>query len=76
MGTILNCGITTKKIMPKNKIHFEISERKMILRLFDVIFFFGSLYLVGNDLNYLEVAVTNGYWALFFGGLPQCFGLF
>jgi hypothetical protein len=52
--------------MPKNKIHFEISERKMI-RLFDVIFvlfqfIFGRSFF---DFEYLEVAVTNVYWALF-----------
>jgi hypothetical protein len=41
MGTKVKSElINTKKIMPKNKIHFEISERKMILRLFDVIFLF------------------------------------
>lgn len=62
--------------MPKNKIHFEISERKMILRLFDVIFVLGSLYLVGTffDFEYLEAAVTNGYWAIFLVVYLSVFG--
>jgi hypothetical protein len=45
MGTKVIAGIITKKIMPKNKIHFEISERKMILRLFDVISLFCLVYI-------------------------------
>jgi exopolysaccharide biosynthesis polyprenyl glycosylphosphotransferase len=54
--------------MPKKKIHFEISERKMILRLFDVVFVLVALYFVGIffDLDYLKAVVTNGYFAFFF----------
>ena len=42
--------------MSKNKIHFEISERKTILYLFDIVFVVTALYLVGNlfDLEYLQ----------------------
>ncbi|MGO4819465.1 exopolysaccharide biosynthesis polyprenyl glycosylphosphotransferase [Flavobacterium sp. W22_SRS_FP1] len=49
--------------MFKNKIHFEVSERKMILRLFDVFFALVGLYFVGNGLglNYLQAAVSNFY---------------
>ncbi len=49
--------------MFKNKIHFEVSERKMILRLFDVFFALVGLYVVGNGLglNYLQAAVSNFY---------------
>jgi exopolysaccharide biosynthesis polyprenyl glycosylphosphotransferase len=49
--------------MLKSKIHFEISERKMILRLFDVFFALSALYLIGNGLevNYLQAAVSNFY---------------
>ncbi|MFA9188020.1 exopolysaccharide biosynthesis polyprenyl glycosylphosphotransferase [Flavobacterium sp. FBOR7N2.3] len=47
--------------MPKNKIHFEISERKMILHLVDVFCVVTSLYTVGAffDLEYLKSAVSN-----------------
>ncbi len=48
--------------MPKNKIHFEISERKMMLHLIDVFCVVLALYSVGCffELTYLKSAVTNG----------------
>ncbi|MEZ7503830.1 sugar transferase [Flavobacterium sp. Arc2] len=54
-------------MMPKKKIHFEISERKMILRLFDVVFVLVAVYGVGHffDLNYLEASVSIGYYVVF-----------
>jgi hypothetical protein len=53
--------------MTKKKMHFEISERKMILRLFDVLFVLLVLYAIGHffDLDYLEAAVTNRYRCFF-----------
>jgi hypothetical protein len=52
--------------MPKENA-FEISERKMILRLFDVLLFYSfSMRLDIFDLDYLEAAVTNRYRVLFF----------
>ena len=41
-----------------NKIHFEVSERKVLLRIFDVVFVFIALYSVGHflDFEYLKVA--------------------
>jgi hypothetical protein len=44
--------------MPKKKMHFEISERKMILRLFDVLLFY-SFSMRLDDLDYLEAAVIG-----------------
>ena len=54
--------------MLKKKMHFEISERKMILRVFDVLFVLLVLYAIGHffDLDYLEAAVTNRYRGIFF----------
>lgn len=48
------------------KIHFEVSERKVLLRLFDVIFVFLALYVVGRsfDLQYLESSVENYDYAI------------
>lgn len=48
-------------------MHFEISERKMILYLFDIVFVLVALYLAGNifDLDYLKFAIGNFYWVLF-----------
>ncbi|MEL1240171.1 exopolysaccharide biosynthesis polyprenyl glycosylphosphotransferase [Flavobacterium flavipallidum] len=47
--------------MPKNKIHFEISERKLMLHLIDVISIVLALYVVGHffNLEYLKSAVSN-----------------
>ncbi|TRX20808.1 exopolysaccharide biosynthesis polyprenyl glycosylphosphotransferase [Flavobacterium franklandianum] len=49
-----------------NKIHFEVSERKVLLRVFDVTFVFVAIYLVGHslDLQYLESSVSNYYYAI------------
>ena len=49
-----------------NKIHFEVSERKVLLRGFDVTFVLLSLHLVGFFLNvvYLESSTSHFYYAL------------
>ena len=48
--------------MNKNgKIHFEVSERKILLRIFDVVFVLLALYFVGKllDLEYLETSTSQ-----------------
>lgn len=52
-----------------NKIHFEVSERKVLLRFFDVIFVFASLFFVGQtfDLQYLESSVSNSSYIVVLG---------
>lgn len=47
-----------------NKIHFEVSERKVLLRAFDVFFVLVSVFLVGQtfDLQYLESSITDSYY--------------
>ena len=52
-----------------DKIHFEISERKMILRVFDIVAVLGSLFIIGTyfELDYLIAATTNWYWAIILG---------
>ena len=59
-----------------NKIHFEISERKMILRVFDVFFVFVFLILIGNyfDVDYLVRVTNTWYWMLFLGVYLNFFG--
>ncbi|MDI1256443.1 MAG: sugar transferase [Flavobacterium sp.] len=54
---------------PISKIHFEISERKILLRIFDVIFVFMSLFMVDKLLNfkYLDFSSNNIYWILVLG---------
>ena len=53
----------------KKKIHFEVSERKVLLRLFDVLFVLLSLYLVGIVFNfdYFAITPTNFYWTIVLG---------
>ncbi len=50
-------------------IHFEVSERKILLRLFDVISVLVSLYLVGIvfKFNYFNISSTNFYWTIVLG---------
>ena len=50
-------------------IHFEVSERKILLRIFDVIFVLLSLYLVGItfQFNYFNISETNFYWTIVLG---------
>ena len=59
-----------------DKIHFEISERKMILRIFDVFFVFGSLFFIGNVFNfdYLIMSTNNLYWMIVLGVYINLFG--
>ena len=51
------------------EIHFEISERKILLRIFDVIFVLFFLYLVGVifRFNYFIISTTNFYWTIVLG---------
>lgn len=50
-------------------IHFEVSERKILLRIFDVISVLLSLYLVGIvfKFNYFNISTTNFYWTIVLG---------
>lgn len=50
-------------------IHFEVSERKVLLRIFDVISVLLSLYLVGIafNFNYFNISSTNFYWTIVLG---------
>ena len=53
----------------KKKIHFEVSERKILLRIFDVLFVLLSLYLVGIVFNfdYFSITPSNFYWTIVLG---------
>lgn len=48
----------------QRKIHFEISERKILLRTFDVLFIIGSVFLVASltDLKYFSHLESNLMW--------------
>ena len=51
------------------KIHFEVSERKVLLRFFDVLFVLAALRICGTilDLKYLYMTSTDINYALFLG---------
>ena len=50
-------------------IHFEVSERKILLRIFDVISVLFALYFVGIvfKFNYFNISATNFYWTIVLG---------
>ena len=66
----------------KNRIHFEVSERKILLRAFDVIFVLLALFFVGKILNldYLEDSTSNLYnaivFALYLNGIGTIFEMY
>ncbi|AWG21481.1 sugar transferase [Flavobacterium faecale] len=63
--------------MYKDKIHFEISERKAILHLFDVFFVILALYLVGTyfDARYLKEVVATKSCLLLLVAYLNVFGI-
>jgi len=48
----------------KNRVHFEISERKILLRIVDVLTVLVALYVVGIvfSFTYFQFSTTNFYW--------------
>jgi exopolysaccharide biosynthesis polyprenyl glycosylphosphotransferase len=50
----------------KSNIHFDISERKILLRIFDIISVLGMLYLVGIifDFDYFKFRTENWFWSI------------
>lgn len=50
----------------KGKIHFEISERKILLRVFDVIFVLGTLHLISHNFkfDYFSIKEDSYYWTI------------
>ncbi len=53
-------------MIKQKKIHFEVSERKILLRLLDLIWVFSALFLIGNlsYFDYFEISSTNFHWTL------------
>lgn len=66
------------------KIHFEISERKILLRVFDVLFVLGTLYFLSSSFHfdYFKLSIHNYYWTfvlafyiLLFGTIFEMYNL-
>lgn len=60
----------------KKKIHLEISERKILLRIIDVIFVLFALYIVGEtfSFSYFYLNTSNFYWTIVLGVYLSFFG--
>lgn len=60
----------------QKKIHFEISERKILLKLFDIIVVLTSLYFIGSffDFKYFSFSTTNFYWVIVLAVYLYLFG--
>lgn len=58
------------------KIHFEVSERKILLKIFDVIFVLTSLYAISSifEFNYFTFSTTNYYWTIVLAIYINVFG--
>ena len=52
-----------------NKIHFEVSERKVLLRIFDVVFVWLAIHFMGHllDLEYLKLSTNHMVYVLSLG---------
>jgi exopolysaccharide biosynthesis polyprenyl glycosylphosphotransferase len=69
--------------MNKNgKIHFEVSERKVLLRVFDVVFVLLALHFIGKifELQYLEASTSHFscylILALYINGIGTIFEMY
>jgi exopolysaccharide biosynthesis polyprenyl glycosylphosphotransferase len=51
------------------KMHFEVSERKILLRIFDVLFVLLALYIIGEifEFGYFQISSSNFYWTIILG---------
>ncbi|XCF07761.1 sugar transferase [Tamlana crocina] len=48
--------------MPKSNIHFNLSERKILLRILDIVSVLGVLYCVGHSLHFDYFTITTVNW--------------
>ncbi len=60
---------------PKPNIHFELSERMVLLRVFDSFFILFGLVSVGEvfSFNYFQLSPTNWYWLFVLFGYYHLF---
>lgn len=52
--------------MSKKGIHFNISERKILLRIFDIFLVLAVLYFVGNTFEFDYFSITKENWTWIF----------
>lgn len=65
-----------REMNSKKKIHFEVSERKILLKLVDVIVVLLSLYIVSSifDFHYFTFSANNYYWTILLALYINVFG--
>jgi exopolysaccharide biosynthesis polyprenyl glycosylphosphotransferase len=53
-------------MLKQKKIHFEVSERKVLLRIFDIIWVLIALHFIGNffEFDYFNYSTDSYYWAV------------
>lgn len=58
------------------KMHFEVSERKILLKIFDVLFVLFSLYIITSifNFNYFTFSASNFYWTIVLAVYLNVFG--
>ena len=58
------------------KMHFEVSERKILLKVFDVAFVLLSLYVITSifNFNYFTFSTSNFYWTIVLAIYLNVFG--
>lgn len=58
------------------KMHFEVSERKILLKVFDVVFVLLSLYVITSifNFNYFTFSTSNFYWTIVLAIYLNVFG--
>jgi len=63
-------------VLNNKKIHFEISERKILLKVFDLFFVLLSLWFVSCffDFKYFRFSTVNFYWTLVLALYLNVFG--
>ena len=74
---LVNCTYNLKlKTLNNKKIHFEVSERKILLKVFDLLFVLFSLWLVSYffDFKYFRFSTANFYWTLVLALYLNVFG--
>jgi exopolysaccharide biosynthesis polyprenyl glycosylphosphotransferase len=59
-----------------NKIHFEVSERKILLRIFDILSVMLALYFLSSlfSFKYFTFSESNYYWSFVLGFYIYMFG--
>lgn len=53
-------------MIKQRKIHFEISERKILLRIFDILSVLLALYVIAKlfQFDYFNISTSNFYWTI------------